>query len=66
MLRWRKAMSAVGKWFIRESFGGLKNTASASKKTYWAEHDKAHEHFYLGFPCIVTALDIINGTIPRL
>ena len=32
-------------------------------KTRWAERDKAYEHlFYLGFPFIVKALEIINGT----
>ena len=31
-------------------------------KTRWAERDKAYEHFYLGLPFIVKALEIINGT----
>ena len=31
-------------------------------KTRWAERDKAYEHFYLSFPFIIKALEIINGT----
>ena len=31
-------------------------------KTHWAERDKAYEHFYLEFPFIVKALEIINRT----
>ena len=31
-------------------------------KTCWAERDIAFEHFYLAYPFIVKALEIINGT----
>ena len=31
-------------------------------KTRWAERDIAFEHFYLAYPFIVKALEIINGT----
>lgn len=31
-------------------------------KTCWAERDQAYEHFYLGFPFIIKALEVINGT----
>ena len=31
-------------------------------KTRWAERDIAFEHFYHAYPCIVKALEIINGT----
>ena len=45
------------------------NTVVVSEKQYlvsackirWAERDKAYENFYLSFPFIIKALEIING-----